>query len=249
MRFLFLAFMLVFSLNADEIKRIEAIVGDITKLRAEYESCKTDLKTKEFQLKEEREKNKILHLEIKSFEDLYLKEINYKNKIKELEKKIIEIEQENLLKSKENSKKDLNINDMLYAKTKEKKNDSLNNQKSIFKNNALNNCEDPNPFPNLRMKEKFSNANKQKKNPLNIDKKETTEKIEIFKASTFRLIKESIIYDGIDGAVIDTWSEGTSFTSSQKTQNWIKITGYFISKVWLKAPNEMWVKLSNVTKR
>ena len=44
MKLLLILFIFSFSLNADEMKRIEAIVGDITKLRANYDGCKTESK-------------------------------------------------------------------------------------------------------------------------------------------------------------------------------------------------------------
>lgn len=248
MKLLLIVLILGFSLNADEMKRIEAIVEDITKLRAEYNGCKTESKIYALQLKDERDKNKILDQEINSFKNLYKREIEYKNKIKKLENKIKV--QDKLLKSKETYKKDLDIDKNIITKTKEKEKKTLKTKENTLESIVLVNCEEPNPFPKLRMKKEFVQADKKSKKVLKVKKSVVVkEKIEKFKASTFRLNKDSTIYEGIDGKVLDKWSIDTSFTSSIKTQNWIKITGYFIDKVWLRSSKDMWIKLPNATKR
>lgn len=91
-------------------------------------------------------------------------------------------------------------------------------------------CEEQNSFPKLKMKE---NA-----------------KIQSFKASAFRTNKLAPIYSDLKGKVIiDEWEKDTSFTSSQRTSSMIKITGYFIDKVWTKAKKDMWIKVEDSTKR
>ena len=77
----------------------------------------------------------------------------------------------------------------------------------------------------------------------------TPQNIETFKASNFRLSEDSKIYNAIDGKVIDTWEIETSFTSGTMTQDWIKITGYFIDRKWLKAKKDMWIKKNHIKKR
>jgi hypothetical protein len=47
MKILFITLLLVSFLQADEMKRIESIVDDITKLRAQYEECQSSLKSKD----------------------------------------------------------------------------------------------------------------------------------------------------------------------------------------------------------
>lgn len=227
MKLLMIILFLFFSLNADEMNRIEAIVGDITKLRSEYEGCKTESKVYEMQLKDQREENKILHQELNSFQNLYKREIEYENKIKNLENKIKE--QNILLKSKENKIKNQIVKSSKNTKAKEK----------TLKNLVLLKCEEPNPFPKLVMKQE----------PVKEKKVDSVEKIEKFKASAFRLNKNAVIYNGINGKELEEWSEGTSFTSSVKTQNWVKVTGYFVNKVWMRSSKEIWVKLSDVIKR
>lgn len=90
-------------------------------------------------------------------------------------------------------------------------------------------CEDENPFPKLKMKD---------------------EKIEFFEPSAFRLKNDAKIYNSVDAVeTIATWEEGTSFTSNEGTDDLIKITGYFVNKVWTKAEQEMWIHYSDTIKR
>jgi len=229
MKILVILLFLLLSIHADEMKRIEAIVTDITKLRSEYESCETELKVFKMQLKDQREENRILHQELNSFNDFYKREIDYKDKIENLESKIKK--QEILLKSKENRKKNKIANKSKNTKTKEK----------TLENLVLTKCEEPNPFPKLVMKQESKVLKKKATKSL--------EKIEKFKASAFRLNKNAVIYNGVNGKAVEEWSEGTSFTSSIKTQNWVKITGYFVQKIWMRSSKEIWVKSSDVIKR
>lgn len=107
-----------------------------------------------------------------------------------------------------------------------------NNVKYIFKKTS-----DENKFPKLMMKKEFQKESVNKNLIIN------------FKASAFFLNKNSTIYDAIDGTEIDKWESGTSFTSNEKTKEWIKIGGYFIDRKWRKAKKEMWVKLANTSKK
>ena len=253
MKFLLVVFILGLSLNANEMKRIEAIVSDITKLRAEYEGCQTEAKIYSLQLKEERDRNKILIQEMNSFKNLYKREIEYKNKILKLENRIKK--QEKLLKSKENSKKYLTIKNKPIVKIKEKEKKSLVIKEKTINNLVLVNCEDPNPFPKLVMKKEFLQKESVIKKELPKikkivePKKEEIEKLQRFKASAFRINKNAVIYDKVNGKKLYEWEKGTSFTSSIKTQNWIKITGYFIDKAWVRSSKELWLKISDATKR
>ena len=92
-------------------------------------------------------------------------------------------------------------------------------------------------FPKLVMKEKYQN---------NI---EDDKSIHYFKASAFRLTKESTIYSDLKNTFFDKWEKETSFTSGERTATMIKITGYFVDKTWRKATQEMWVKAENTLKR
>ena len=67
--------------------------------------------------------------------------------------------------------------------------------------------------------------------------------------NTFRLKFQSDIYDNISGKKIDNWEQKRSFTSNRATKEWVKITGYFIDKRWVKAKKDMWIQRYKVTKR
>jgi len=267
MKLLLLVLILGLSLNADEMKRIEAIVSDITKLRAEHEGCQTEAKIYALQLKDERDKNKILIQEMNSFKNLYKREIEYKNKILKLENRIKK--QDKLLKIKENSKKDLITVNKPIAKVKEKDKKTLVIRGKTVEKLVLVNCEEPNPFPKLVMKKEFLKEDKKVQRAVKptrqketIKKKELpkikkivepkkieVEKLERFKASAFRLNKNALVYDKLNGKKLYEWEEGTSFTSSIKTQNWVKITGYFVDRVWMPSSKELWIKSIDVIKR
>ncbi len=101
-------------------------------------------------------------------------------------------------------------------------------------------CEDENKFPTLKLKKSTQAIVKKSK------------KVEIihFKASAFRLREDANIYAGIRSLkTIGKWEKGTSFTSNVRTQTRVKITGYFVNKVWKKADKEMWVERSRIQKR
>jgi len=256
MKLLLIALIFSFSLNADEMKRIEAIVNDITKLRSDYEGCKTEAKIYEMQLKDERDKKRVLLEEINSFKNLYKREIEYKNKILNLENKIKE--QNNLLKAKVLASKNTNKEISKKPKTKEKKKNTLIIKEKIIENIVLVNCEEPNPFPKLVMKKEFVSKNKTIEKAIKVENLQelpkqkgllAKEKIEKFKASAFRLNKDATIYDLLNGEKLYEWEKGTSFTSSIKTKNWVKITGYFVDRVWMRSSKELWIKHSDVIKR
>ncbi|NPA60401.1 MAG: hypothetical protein GXO30_08110, partial [Epsilonproteobacteria bacterium] len=59
-----------------------------------------------------------------------------------------------------------------------------------------------------------------KKEPKRV-KTNTNHKIQIIKASTFYLKRDSSIYDSIDGKKIDKWEQDTTFTSNQRTNSYI----------------------------
>jgi hypothetical protein len=92
-----------------------------------------------------------------------------------------------------------------------------------------NQIKDKNVFPKLQIEKEFLEA----------------ESLESFQASSFRVNKNTAIYDAIDGSKIAEWEENTSFTSNQKTKKWIKITGFFVDRVWQKATNDMWIKIED----
>jgi hypothetical protein len=107
----------------------------------------------------------------------------------------------------------------------------LKNRKNSSKNQVVVPvCKEENPFPKLKLKENVP--------------------VQHFKATAFRFTKTADIYAGVSSSqVIGRWDEGTSFTSNAKTRTRVKITGYFVNKVWTKAEKEMWVELSDVTQK
>jgi predicted RNase H-like nuclease (RuvC/YqgF family) len=244
-------------LSADEINRIDSIVHDISNLREKYNSCqreldssklqnitpklevqrekistcqkeKTELKNYKELLKKEQEKNKELAKKIDSSsnENSNNKEIN--KEIRELEK---EIENKNkLLKSKENEIISLKKN---IKQIKEKNIYSLKNAKNDIspkENGVLNVCKDENRFPKLMMKEKSNNIYR-------------------IKPTTFRLKENSGIYSSMDGKKVYEWEKNTSFTSNIRSDEWIKITGYFVNRIWQHSSEELWVKNLNVVQK
>ena len=258
MKLLLVVLILSLSLNADEMKRIESIVNDITKLRAEHEGCQTEAKIYSMQLKDERDKNKILAQEMNSFKNLYKREIEYKNKILKLENRIKN--QNKLLKVKENTKKTVIIENMPIVKIKEKEKKTLVIKEKTIEKLVLVNCEETNPFPKLVMKKEFLEDDKKEKETIVKKelpkikkiiepKRKEVQILERFKASAFRLNKSATVYDKVNGKKLYEWEKETSFTSSIKTQNWVKITGYFVDKVWMRSPKELWIKSTDVIKR
>lgn len=146
-------------------------------------------------------------------------ESDYVKKEKEYINRIISLE--NQLKKAKNR---VVIKEIPKSKNQVKLKVCLDNQK----------IESDNKFPKLKMKKEF------------IDESEETL---FFKASSFRVNHEAKIYDGVDADVIDIWENRTSFTSNQRKNKWIKITGYFVDKQWRAATSEMWVKNCDVINR
>jgi septal ring factor EnvC (AmiA/AmiB activator) len=192
------------------------------------ESIVKDIEKLRVQYEECQKKSQILKVQNEDFD----KKINsLKNKIKYQEKQ---------LKSKGNELKKLKKIQIKEVKTKEKPMEKLVFQK----------CEEANPFPKLRMKKGFNPPKKlEKVEEVKPQMKSEPEKIEFMQAKAFRLNKEANIYDAIDGKILEQWEEKTSFTSNQRTQNWIKITGYFTNKIWHKSKRELWIRADDATQR
>ena len=251
MKYLIVAMVLGVSLYAGEMDRIEAIVQDIENLREEYNVCKKELESKTVKndgdkyqklLNKEKLKNTVLEAknEMLSEQIANSKKLNNKND-KSNNKEI------SSLLSKENKQNILIKEYKKEIESKDKEIVSLKNQinKKILKKELQPEvCKDDNPFPKLVMKEKNKKIKK-----VVVDSVDSIELETTFKASAFRLNKDSDIYDSIDGKILYTWEKRRSFTSSTMTQNWIKITGYFVDKEWRKADKELWVIKTNTIKR
>ncbi|HEX5329937.1 hypothetical protein [Sulfuricurvum sp.] len=67
--------------------------------------------------------------------------------------------------------------------------------------------------------------------------------------SAYRMATNAPIYNAPSGRVVDTWEARRSFTSGTASNGWIKITGYFVNRVWQRADEELWVKESDVIRR
>ncbi|NOQ31420.1 MAG: hypothetical protein GQ570_09880 [Helicobacteraceae bacterium] len=74
-------------------------------------------------------------------------------------------------------------------------------------------------------------------------------KSEIFDPSSFRINVDSPIYDKPNSKVIEHWQSGRSFTSNERKNGFIKITGYFVNKQWKSAKKSMWVSATSCSKR
>ncbi|MDA7817443.1 hypothetical protein N9A28_04585 [Sulfurimonas sp.] len=134
----------------------------------------------------------------------------------------------------------------LYEKEK-RKNSELNGMLTHSSNLELTNSNLVKQIKNL--KQKISGLQKSNDFPKLIMKNDTEDTLITFKATSFHLNTDSIIYNEIDGDKVGKWVESTSFTSSIRTNSWIKITGYFVDRKWRAAKDDMWVKLSHVTKK
>lgn len=256
MKFAIICLAIVSMLGADEINRIESIVEDISNLREQYESCQKELNSSKLQKiapKMEVQKEKV---EIQNYKELLRQEqeknqkltqridssaIEKSNKNK-TDKIIAKLEKD--LKNRDKLLKDKE-KEIVYLKKKfqeyrEKNQISLKNDKnktSEKKIVATKICQDENHFPKLIMKEK--NSSNFLKN----------EKIHRTKAVTYRLKENSKIYNAIGGKVVYEWEENTSFTSNVRSNEWIKITGYFVNRIWQKSPEELWVRNLSVIQR
>ncbi|MCK4737219.1 MAG: hypothetical protein KAT10_01560 [Sulfurimonas sp.] len=221
MKIIFLALLLLSYLHSNEMKRIEAIVEDITNLRGDYEKCQAELngKKSEDQVKyykdlyeEEKKKNIKLKVETDYTSPFFPSSSSLNKSVEKLEKRVKK--QEKLLIVKDNK------------------------IKKLLKNSA-NKCKQVNEFPELMIKKEHKENNSYTRK----------EKIINFKAKPFQLNVDSNLYNSIDGKKIYRWKRGRSFTSNKKTKTWIQVTGYFINKKWQKSKKEMWIKIVQVSKK
>ncbi len=230
MKYLMIVMILSLSIYADEMQRMEAVLKDIENLRSDYNRC-------------------IKELDIKNMDKTILKkDVDTRLKAQLQEKDKLMKEYKNLL-DKERMKNTLLIakldSQSKYSVINESKNNNTENEK--YKNIIEKQHKD------LESKDKIiKSLNNQidvKNISVNLSTKDSIHKEIQFKAATFRLEKNSNIYNMIDGDILYTWDKNRSFTSGIMTQNWIKITGYFVNKKWVKAEDELWIKKVNIVKR
>ena len=172
-----------------------------------------------------KSQNSLVEMEVKLEEEKEETKIlkqnlkNYKNKILSLENKINSLEIS--LKTKEKNK--------IVCKDMPQK--IVKNTIIIKKDLNTQGFKEDNIFPSLLMKEQY--------------KKNKTKSM----AHTYRVKLEAKIYDAINGREIDIWEKSTSFTSNEQTSEWVKITGYFVDRLWRVSDKEMWIKSSDVRMR
>lgn len=244
MKRLFIAFLTLSLLQADELKRIESIINDIAKLRVEYEECREALESKtllkaqttnsydckkhEETIKLLRSKNTFLDKNLKEKAQIVKNNQNesekYKKELKTKEKEIEALKKKLTLLEKQDKKEPkVVIKEIIKEVIVEKKIDQ----------------KDENIFPVLMPK----NTNVKKEN---LEIKEIEEET---KPTTYRLKKDSRVFNKIGGKKIYLWEKGRSFTSNIKTQNFIKITGYFVDKKWQRAKEELWIEKEDAFER
>ena len=191
---------------------------------ARMESIVSDIAQLRLNYEKSQESLNICRVNLKDEKEkntLLTQELNSNISISEKEK-----EYESRIKNLENQINTLKNNKkQKYIKKQVKK-----EEKQVCLTNQI---KDENLFPKLQVKNEYGES----------------ETLSFFKPASFRANKKAPIYDAINGSQIDQWDEDTSFTSNQKTENWIKITGYFVEKVWKKALTEMWIKVQDSKQR
>lgn len=245
-------------LFGNEVERIESIVNDVTKLRRNYEACKTELALFDtLKVSKNNEKIIILQREIQSQRDLYEREIErMRNELSASEKKLALMTRSlNDLKGKNSEQK------QRITSRKEVLSKKGGELKKVNIEDGPKPCVDPNPFPALLMKAEYQamKADETLKHTdtkivsrLEADEPEsgkiqkTSVKRILFKPRPFRMKRDAKVYDAPNGKVVATWEARTSFTSGEKQSGWIKITGYFVDRKWRpNRENEMWVEEKN----
>jgi len=88
-------------------------------------------------------------------------------------------------------------------------------------------------------------------NELKKSKKSTMEESLVsFSPTTFQTQKEAPLYPSAKSReVVEYWEKGRSFTAYQKQGERIRISGYFVEKVWQKAEGDLWIDAADVAKK
>ena len=210
---IFITFLLLTAVNADEIQRIESIVNDISQIKKDYKLLEKEKQTYLQDLQASQIENANLKSDLELYSNFTKKEKIYKNRIISLENQLNSLRKEVKTKELNSNEKEIVVEKCLTSQSNEQ----------------------TNSFPKLQMKDEY---------------KESEESDVIyFKASSFRVNKQATIYDAVDGQKIDEWEKLRSFTSNQRVENWIKITGYFVNKMWQPSENEMWIQSNDIIVR
>lgn len=248
----------------------------VTKQTQEINCIEQDsqINSLKYSLKDEKEKNIILQEDIEKIANTQKKEMKLKDNLyKNLEQKYNdmlllknkEIESlKNQIKSTKKSTKEPKVQHLIISSIEEKPNPF---PKLLLKEQYRDLAKKETPIvvsaANINITklqiEETTKVEKQikaekpvieiKAAKAEIPKPKQEIQIEIMEPSTFRLNKDSDIFNSVDGKVVYNWEEGRSFTSNQRYKGWIKITGYFLDKKWLRAKEELWVLEKNSFKR
>lgn len=247
----------------DAVSVVENVLktdAPIIALSAIEEQSKSIRKYKRL-LDDEKKKNSSLLAEIETLTQVSREkdsEIENLNKTNKKENKILETKENIKNDTNEKLLEELETKYREIIKGKENLILSLKNKLNIENKTKIVEkeiCEDDNPFPTLIMKDSVEKAVEKNENittAIVIKKQKVQEIIEIeknTKATTFRLNKNSGVYDDINGNVVFIWDDKTSFTSIKMTQNWIEISGYFIDGKWTQADRNLWIEKINTIKR
>ena len=218
-----LVFTLLFSFSfADEIKRIESIVKDISELRYQNESCQKELdiiKNKQIikQPTEKIQNNKSSNNDVKYKQKIINLQIQieiYKNRVKAKNKEIMELR--NFKKS--------------------------NNQ--IQKNEICKpvKFDNPNKFPKLVLKKEYI---KKEYSKYVIRKTKPSTYRLINKANIYSSIDGKKIEAWKNGVSFTTNIKA----SKDGKDSWLRVTGFFVNGLWEKAQYSIWLKSKDAKKR
>ncbi len=144
----------------------------------------------------------------------------------EMQRNKILLAEIDILKVKINKLEKTVRNQEISLKSKEVSKNNLNSTKTLMiKKQVL--CEEKNSFPKLLMKEEPPSV------------LSDIEDTYTFEAAAFRLKNDATVYNNINGKEIYIWKKNRSFTSNEKSDSWVQVTGYFIDKQWLPSKEEL----------
>ena len=237
---------------ADEIGRMDALVQEVQKLRADFASCKEKLASKDSQktaLESDRNIESQLRLEQEKNEQLSRQLQKYAQQLQKAQKELKELQKKNAVlqtrleaKNEEIFAKEMQLQRVQY-KLKKRAQKKKTKPKRLPKNSKLA-CDTQKIIIEKKEKQVTLALDKQKHVVLK-ERIKTT----ITKPKTYRTNKEAAIYDGKNGNKIANWEKGRSFTSYIESGEWIKITGYFVNRKWRKAKKELWIKKEDAMPR
>jgi len=262
----YLIVLLVPFLMANETKRIEDIVSDITALRHAYETCENKLKTQNDRYDDLNKKLTVRNVEVEADQGSDLRTIEL---LKEEQNTLIKKNRSLIREAAQVNKRIKTLEQLV--KDQRAHIASISTDSEVTQKPCL--AADSNPFPKLLSKtnpasvimvkkeisslQDDTHVESKKIETKAVPKRKTTvtksvsaPKSEFFKPSTYRLNQESAIYNAPQGENLGEWDAKTSFTSNEKWGEWTRITGYFIEGKWKSAGSKkLWIKTKFVTKR